>query len=88
MGEEFDYVEEFQQFDYEQVKVDFEELMIDLQDWWLVDYGYYGFFFIWMVWYSVGMYCVYDGCGGVFGGYQCFLLISSWLDNVNFDKVC
>lgn len=62
--------------------------MIDFQDWWLVDWGYYGLFFICMAWYSVGIYCIVDGWGGVGVGIQCFVLLNSWLDNVNLDKVC
>lgn len=62
--------------------------MIDFKDWWLVDYGYYGVFFICMIWYSVGSYCQGDGWGGVVIGNQCFVLFNSWFDNGNLDKVC
>lgn len=88
MGVDFDYIVEFEKLDYVVVKVDFVVLMIDSQDWWLVDYGYYGLFFICMVWYSVGIYWMVDGCGGVCFGIQWFVLLNSWLDNGNLDKVC
>lgn len=61
---EFNYVVVFKFFDYNVFKKDFIDFMINLQDWWFVDFGYYGGFFIRMVWYSVGIYWVFDGCGG------------------------
>lgn len=87
LDEGFEYVKVFVQFDYVVFKVDFVVLMIDLQDWWLVDFGYYGGLFVCMVWYSVGMYCIGDGCGGGGCGQQWFVLFNSWLDNVSLDKV-
>lgn len=68
LGVDFDYVQVFQKLDLVVVKVDLYVLMIDSQDWWFVDWGYYGLLFICMVWYSVGIYCIVDGCGGVWVG--------------------
>lgn len=88
MGVVFDYVVEVVIIDVDVLMWDIEEVMIILQLWWFVDYGYYGLLFIWMVWYVVGIYCIYDGCGGVGGGMQWFVLFNSWFDNVSLDKVC
>ena len=42
MGEDFNYAEEFQKVDLDELKQDIEEVMTTSQDWWPADYGHYG----------------------------------------------
>ena len=86
MGEDFDYVEEFNSLDYEALKKDLNDLMTDSQDWWPADYGHYGGLFIRMAWHSAGTYRTADGRGGGGTGNQRFAPVNSWPDNVNLDK--
>ncbi len=86
MGEDFNYIEEFNSLDYEALKKDLSAVLTESQDWWPSDYGNYGGLFIRMAWHSAGTYRTGDGRGGSRSGQQRFAPLNSWPDNVNLDK--
>jgi catalase-peroxidase len=86
MGQNFDYIKEFQSLDYFALKKDIEAVLTKSQDWWPADFGNYGPLFIRMAWHSAGTYRSGDGRGGSRAGQQRFAPLNSWPDNGNLDK--
>ncbi len=85
-GDSFDYAQEFNHLNLEDVRQDLYALMTNSQEWWPADYGHYGPFFIRMAWHSAGTYRVGDGRGGASTGTLRFAPLNSWPDNANLDK--
>jgi len=86
MDEGFNYAKEFKSIDFETLKKDLHELMMNSQDWWPADFGHYGPLFIRMAWHSAGTYRIGDGRGGTGHSSQRFAPLNSWPDNANLDK--
>ena len=86
MGEDFNYVAEFNSVDYDALKADIRKVLTESQDWWPADFGHYGGLFIRMAWHSAGTYRTADGRGGSRAGQQRFAPLNSWPDNANLDK--
>jgi catalase-peroxidase len=86
MSDNFDYANEFNSLNLEDIKKDIDTLLTTSQEWWPADYGNYGPFFIRMSWHSAGTYRVTDGRGGAGEGLHRFAPQNSWPDNGNLDK--
>jgi len=86
LGEDFNYAEEFDSLDLDELEQDIFEVMTTSQDWWPADYGHYGGLFIRMAWHAAGTYRIADGRGGGGSGAQRFAPLNSWPDNVSLDK--
>ena len=86
LGEDFNYLKEFESLNYYGLKKDIETVMTDSKEWWPADYGNYGGLFIRMAWHSAGTYRTGDGRGGTRAGQQRFAPQNSWPDNANLDK--
>ncbi|MDQ1391772.1 MAG: catalase-peroxidase [Acidimicrobiaceae bacterium] len=86
MDEDFNYADEFDTLDIDELKQDIFQVMTTSQDWWPADYGHYGPLFIRMAWHSAGTYRIADGRGGGGSGAQRFAPLNSWPDNANLDK--
>jgi len=86
MGDAFNYRDEVQKLDFDELKKDLHALMTDSQSWWPADWGHYGGLMIRMSWHAAGTYRTADGRGGAGTGNQRFAPINSWPDNANLDK--
>lgn len=85
-GEDFDYIEEVEKLNIDEVVQDLRKLMKESQDWWPADFGHYGPLFIRLAWHSAGSYRIHDGRGGARNGSIRFPPRINWPDNINLDK--
>ena len=86
LGADFDYAAEFAKLDFESLKADIKQFLVNSVAWWPSDYGNYGPQMIRMAWHAAGTYRIADGRGGAGTAMQRFAPISSWWDNGNTDK--
>jgi len=86
MDKNFNYANEFNSLNLDDVKNDLRFMMTNSQKWWPADFGNYGPFFVRMAWHSAGTYRTGDGRGGGGSGRMRFYPLSSWPDNGNLDK--
>ena len=86
MGEDFDYVKEFQSLDLNAVIKDLKALMTDSQDWWPADFGHYGGCS--SAWRGTAPAPIASPTGAAAPGtgQQRFAPLNSWPDNANLDK--
>ncbi|XAO72109.1 MAG: peroxidase family protein [Acetobacteraceae bacterium] len=81
-----EYAKKFATLDLKEVRADIMKVMMTSQDWWPVDFGNYGPFFIRMAWHNAGTYRSLDGRGGEEGSQQRFVQLNFWPDNASLDK--
>lgn len=86
LGEDFNYAEEFNKINLEELKQDVRDALRNSQDWWPADYGYYGGLMARLSWHAAGSYRATDGRGGANTGNIRFAPLNSWPDNGNLDK--
>ncbi len=86
LGLDFDYEAAFNALDFEALKQDIKDMLVNPVSWWPADYGNYGPQMVRMAWHSAGTYRIADGRGGAGEAMQRFAPINSWWDNGNTDK--
>ncbi|MBB3663892.1 MULTISPECIES: catalase/peroxidase HPI [Prauserella salsuginis group] len=86
LGADFDYAEQFNTLDLDELARDVDEVLTTPQDWWPADFGHYGPLVLRMAWHAAGSYRMSDGRGGAAAGMQRFAPLNSWPDNRNLDK--
>ncbi len=85
-GVDYNYIEEVQTLDIDEVIKDLKDLMKKSQKWWPADFGHYGPLFIRLAWHSAGSYRIFDGRGGARDGSIRFPPRINWPDNISLDK--
>jgi catalase (peroxidase I) len=64
------FIKDLRMIDWEEVKKDIVDVMLNSQPWWPADYGSYGGLFTRLSWHTCGSYRSSDGRGGCDGGGQ------------------